>query len=136
MRVDKLTIAALSATLELYRDPSRAVHEIPTLAMIAATSDQVRKRCELLAGELRPRGIACSVTPSDASVGAGAFPTYGIPSFSVTLEGDARTLEQKLRRNALPVIGRISDDRLHLDLRSVPERDDAELLATLVAGLT
>ena len=136
MRVDKLTIAALSATLELYRDPSRAVREIPALAMIAATAGHIRMRCERLADELRSEKIQGSVTPSDASVGAGAFPTHGIPSFSVTLAGDARALEKKLRGNVVPVIGRITDDRLHLDLRSVPERDDAGLLATLVAALT
>ena len=70
MRVDKMTIAALAATLELYRDPARALREIPTLSMIASPAESVRERCERAAIQLREAGIAATVVSSVASVGA------------------------------------------------------------------
>ena len=135
MRVDKLTIAALAATLELYREPERAVRDVPALAMITAGAEQIRSRCEQLASRLSAAGIAASTGESEASVGAGAFPTHVIPSFAVVLGGDARALEQRLRISPTPVIGRISSDRLHLDLRSVPRGDDDALAAALITAL-
>lgn len=125
MRVDKLTIAALTATLELYRDPDTAVREIPVLAMIAASRQRIRERCELLARRLRENNIEAEVAASVASVGAGAFPADRIDSFSVTIDkGDPMTTQSLLRTAELPVIGRINDGKFGLDLRSVPERFD------------
>lgn len=136
VRVDKLTIAALSATLALYRDPERALREIPALAMISEPAEVIRQRCELLAGKLRSAGIRASVSASAATVGAGAFPTHSLPSFSVSFEGNAREIEQKLRLHWMPVIGRIGDDVLHLDLRTVPQRDDEKLAEAVRAALS
>ncbi len=127
MRVDKLTIAALTATLELYREPSRAMEQIPTLAMIAAPAERVRHRCESVAATLVDHGIDVTVSESDAGVGAGAFPTQVIPSFAITFEGNAMEIQAQLRAAPIPVIGRIKGDRLGLDLRSVPQRFDLVL---------
>jgi L-seryl-tRNA(Ser) seleniumtransferase len=127
MRVDKMTIAALTATLELYRDPDVALSEIPALSMLTANADRIRIRCNALATGLATAGIKTKVVASEASVGAGAFPTTPIPSFAISFESDAEATEQKLRLGDVPVIGRITDGALLLDLRSVPARDDGLL---------
>lgn len=135
MRVDKMTIAALAATLELYRDHDTAVHDVPVLAMLTASPASVRARCDALAAQLNAGGVDATVVESTASVGAGAFPTYGIPSFSVAL-GNPATVERTLRSADVPIIGYITDGRLLLDLRSVPLRDDAAFASAVVAALS
>lgn len=126
LRVDKLTLAALEATLALYRDPDRAAQDIPALAMLTAPADAVRARAEALARQLRLAHIDGDVVATEASVGGGAFPTARIPSYAVSPSGEARALEARLRAAPRPVIGRIAEDRLLLDLRSVwPDDDDA-----------
>jgi L-seryl-tRNA(Ser) seleniumtransferase len=136
MRVDKLTIAGLTATLELYRDPEAAMREIPALSMITAPARMVRQRCEAVAKSLGADGIAAEVRDSEASVGAGAFPDTGIPSCSVALSGEANAIEAKLRAHGTPVIGRISEGTLHLDLRSVDPELDADLIDAIRAALS
>jgi L-seryl-tRNA(Ser) seleniumtransferase len=132
VRVDKLTIAALEATLRLYRDPASATTAIPTLAMLCAPADRIRERARSLAAALSDNGIGATVVESEAAVGAGAFPACGIPSFAVALHGEAAALALELRQGHTPVIGRIHDGRLQLDLRSVQEREDQELLESLL----
>jgi L-seryl-tRNA(Ser) seleniumtransferase len=136
MRVDKMTIAALTATLELYRDPAAAVREIPALAMLTSSPESIRIRCNAIATDLARAGIEVNVVESEASVGAGAFPTTPIPSFAVSFDNDAAELEQKLRLSDVPVIGRIADGALLLDLRSVQPRDDSSLLRAIENALT
>jgi L-seryl-tRNA(Ser) seleniumtransferase len=136
MRVDKLTIAALTATLELYREPDRAVREIPALAMITAPVDRIRDRAASMVQSLGRHAIESKIVESTASVGAGAFPAEGLPSFAIAIEGDAATTERALRLGLIPVIGRIAGDMLLLDLRSVSERDDTALTAAIGAALS
>jgi L-seryl-tRNA(Ser) seleniumtransferase len=133
LRVDKLTIAALEATLRLLTDPARAVDRIPTLAMICAPEETIRIRAEAVAGVLRGRGHAAEVVPSVAAVGAGAFPAHEIPSAAIAFE-DA-SLAGRLRAAPVPVIGRIRDDRVLLDLRSVRPQDDEALVESLLLVL-
>lgn len=136
MRVDKMTIAALGATLALYREPERALREIPTLAMITADVGTIRARSAAVAAILGGSGIGVRVVDTVASVGAGAFPTREIPSAGIALDGDANRLEQKLRAGPMPVIGRITDSQLLLDLRSVPAAHDDVLISSIVRALT
>jgi len=133
LRVDKLTLAALEATLALYRDPARALREVPALAMLTAPAAAVEARAHRLRESLAPRGVGSRVVESVATVGGGAFPSARIASFALALEAEAREAERRLRAGALPVIGRIADDRLLLDLRSVPPEHDP-LLADAVVG--
>jgi L-seryl-tRNA(Ser) seleniumtransferase len=135
LRVDKLTIAALEATLALYRDPSRALREIPTLAMLTTPVQRLHERAMALCDALLGAGRAATVVESEGSVGGGAFPTSRIPSVAVALEGDAEALDTRLRAAPLPVVGRIVDGRLIIDFRSVPERDDERLVAALIGAL-
>jgi L-seryl-tRNA(Ser) seleniumtransferase len=130
LRVDKLTLAALEATLTLYRDPATAVRTIPALAMLTAPVARIRERAQVAA-----RRIAAEVIESEATVGGGAFPTARIPSAALAIGGDAETMERRLRAGDPAVIGRIADGRCVLDLRSVPESDDAAFIETVTRAL-
>ncbi|HEX2722441.1 MAG TPA: L-seryl-tRNA(Sec) selenium transferase [Gemmatimonadaceae bacterium] len=134
MRVDKMTIAALAATLDLYRDTDAALREIPVLRMITTPADMIRQRCESARQRLLRHRIGAEVVASVAGVGAGAFPAHGIPSFALSLDGAERT-ETTLRSWETPVIGRIRDGRVLLDLRSIPERDDGPFIDAVAAAL-
>ena len=132
MRVDKLTLSALEATLRLYLEPDRALKEIPVLAMLSERVEQVEIRARSIASALRPRGINADVVPSVASVGGGAFPTAEIASYAVAFKEDAASLEERLRHGDPAVIGRIADGQLLLDMRSVMAREAAALTAAIV----
>ena len=131
LRVDKLTIAALEATLALYRDPARARREIPVLAMLAQSVGDLRARAAALAGQVG----AADVVDTDASVGGGAFPSTRIPSVALAFAGDAARLEARLRLGEPAVIARVSDGRLLVDLRGILPGEDAALAGALRAAL-
>ena len=135
LRVDKLTIAALQATLALYRVPSTALREIPILAMLTTPPAEIRARAERAAEALAARGLTTDVVESDASVGGGAFPAARIPSWAVRFGGDARRLEASARAGRKPVIGRIRENAYQLDLRTILPRDDAAFIDALTASL-
>jgi len=136
LRVDKLTLAALEATLALYRDPDRAAREIPVLAMLTMIPEAVRTRAERLAERIGSIGVSATVVAAESTPGGGAFPMTAIPSFAVSLDGDVEAMEQTLRRHDPPVIGRIADGRLLLDLRSIPEALDTAFGDVVVAALS
>ncbi len=128
LRVDKLTLAALHATLRLYREPERAVRDVPVLAMLTTPADALGARAAHIAMQLAARGVAARTVATEATVGGGAFPSARIASHAVALEGDATRLDQRLRDGALPVVGRIADGALMLDLRAVAPRQDVHLV--------
>ena len=136
LRVDKLTLAALEATLALYRDPARAVLAIPTLAMLTAPVMTLEARAGHLVAMLAANGVpshVARVTRTTATVGGGAFPGAHIPSAAVTLDvASPDALEAKLRGGTVPVVARIADGKVVLDLRSVGAELDDEL-GSLVA---
>ena len=133
-RVDKLTLAALEATLALYREPARALREIPTLALLAATAEELRARAETLRRALADHDVTSEVVASTGSVGAGAFPDAELPGAAVALDGDAERWADRLRAGAPAVVGRVHDGRLQLDVRAVSERDLGELARAVVAA--
>jgi L-seryl-tRNA(Ser) seleniumtransferase len=128
LRVDKLTLAALEATLALYRDSDSALRQIPTLAMLTAPVERIRQRAQAAALHIP----AAQVIASEATVGGGAFPTARIPSAALALPD---TVEQRLRYGEPAVIGRIAEGRCVLDLRSVPEADDAAFIEAVGRAL-
>lgn len=137
LRVDKLTLAALEATLQLHRDRERAVRRVPALAMLTAPVAELQRRAESLVAVL-PAAWRARVAASEATVGGGAFPTARIPSAALCIPEQAVALEALLRDAPLPVVGTLRDGQLWLDLRSVlPEQDDtlAERLRETVAKL-
>jgi L-seryl-tRNA(Ser) seleniumtransferase len=141
-RVDKLTLAALEATLALYRDPARAIREIPVLAQLTVEVSVLRERAERLRAAIGDARVGVievvevvEVVETTASVGGGAFPTAEIPSAGIAIAGHADAIEQRLRRNDPPIVGRIADGRVILDLRTVAPREDAELAAAVRASI-
>jgi L-seryl-tRNA(Ser) seleniumtransferase len=131
-RVDKLTLAALEATLALYREPARALAEIPTLTLLAASADELRARAAALQRALRVEGVACDVVETIGSVGAGAFPDAELPGAAVALAGDAERWATRLRGGSPAVVGRVHDGRLLLDLRAVLEKELPDLARAVV----
>jgi len=139
-RVDKLTLAALEATLGLYREPEQARREIPALAQITVDVDTLRRRASGIRNALGDAGSGVAIVESDASVGGGAFPTTRIPSIALALAGAiegmrANELEERLRLGEPPVIARVADGRVLVDLRTIDPHDDAELTAALRSAL-
>ena len=132
LRVDKLTIAALEATLALYREPSRVLREIPVLAMLGRPLRELRARADAVRKTV---GDAAVVADSEASVGGGAFPSAKIPSVALALSRNVQKIEERLRLGEPSVIGRIGDGRLLLDLRTVDPSEDDMLAAALRAAL-
>lgn len=128
LRVDKLTIAALEATLLQYLDPERAISEIPTLAMLTADAETLRKRALRLAGKLSSAYsfLAVEVQEDVSRAGGGALPMEDIPTWVVAVTSQAHKvsdLEGSLRRADPPVIARIKDNRLILDMRTVSDEE-------------
>jgi L-seryl-tRNA(Ser) seleniumtransferase len=132
MRVDKLTLSALEATLRLYLEPERALKEVPVLAMLTQRVEDIESRARSIVTSLRSHNIDSEITPSAASVGGGAFPTAAIPSRAIVLQSDPARTEERLRYGEPAVIGRIADGKLLLDLRSVLPREDAALVKAIV----
>ena len=129
LRVDKVTLAGLEATLRLYRDPARARAEIPTLRMLAASEQDLAERAERLASSLSAEGVRCRVVEAASAVGGGTFPEVELPSRAVEISGPSATeLARALRDGDPPVIGRILDDRLVLDLRTVLPGQEVDLV--------
>jgi L-seryl-tRNA(Ser) seleniumtransferase len=128
-RVDKLTLAALEATLAVYRDPGRALREIPALAQLATSVDALRARAESLVSAIDDPRV--SVVETDASVGGGAFPTARIASIGIAIEGQSDRVQAALRRNHPPVVARAVEGRVVLDLRTIDPIEDGAVFAAL-----
>jgi len=123
MRIDKLSLAALHATLALYRDPERARTEIPVLSMLDAAPEALQARAVRLA-----QTCGGEVVSSTAKVGGGALPLLELPGPAVALDVG---LAGPLRSGEPPVIGRIADGRLLLDVRTLTD-EEADLAAAAV----
>ncbi len=133
LRPDKLTIAALLATLETYRD-GVAEKELPVWRMIAASPRAIATRARALAAVLASAGIPAETIEVRSTVGGGSLPEETQPSFAVAIGGASATrLAQALRSADPPVVARIVEERVALDLRSVLPEDD-EVLARAVTG--
>ena len=101
--------------------------------MLGATSETLRHRARALCDELAAFSTRVEVVESEASVGGGAFPAARMPSVALAISGDAGAIESALRLGAPAVIGRVTEGRLLLDLRTVAPRDDRVLAAALLA---
>jgi len=130
LRVDKVTLAGLEATLRLYRDEARARAEIPVLRMISAHATGLRERAETLHDGLVARDVQCTVVESTGAVGGGTFPGVELPSWAVELQSSAgaNALAHALRQGNPPVIGRILDERVRLDVRTLLPGQESHLL--------
>ena len=137
LRPDKLTIAALVATLELYRD-GRAETELPVWRMIAATSAALTKRARALVLQLASAGVDCEVVETRSTIGGGSLPEETQPSRAVAIgarHGRANDVAARLRGADPPVVARVVEDRAALDLRSLVPEDDEMLARAVTAAL-
>ncbi len=123
LRADKMTLAALEATLALYHDPGTALREIPVLAMLTMEAELLHARAASLRSAIGSEGQA-DVTPGRSAVGGGSFPAAVLPTTLVSLDPGARgaaSLALRLRLGTPPVICRIEGGKVLLDPRTLPE---------------
>jgi L-seryl-tRNA(Ser) seleniumtransferase len=137
LRVDKLTYAALEATLLSWL-AGTATRDVPVARMMSATFDDIAARAERLVAALRgTSGLRVSLLDGASTPGGGSAPGVQLPTRLVAVEKaglSANEIEARLRRATTPIIARIQDDRVVLDLRTVDEADEREIVR-VVAGL-
>ena len=136
LRVDKLTLAALEATLPLYGDPARAAREIPALRMLGETGETLERRARLLAEAIAERmpGLGVGVERGSGEVGGGALPLQRLPGWVVALEWEGHpveALDRWAREADPPVIGYIRAGKFRMDVRTLGDDEIAEVAEAL-----
>ena len=121
MRVDKMTLAALEATLRSYEAGN--AEEIPVIGMLAAEPETLYRKAQQLAAMLEAAGIDTEIIATEGRVGGGSVPNHILPSYAVAFSGEVTTLEEKLRLGLQPIIGRIHEGKYLLDVRTLFEAD-------------
>lgn len=141
LRIDKLTLAALEATLRLYRDEQVALAEIPTLRMLTMPLDEISSQARRMLRRLRsllPRQFTLTLQDGFSSPGGGTYPLLQLPSrlIEVTVDGvPPKRLEELLRSTTPPVVGRLQKDRFLLDVRTLTDAEIPLLASALVQAL-
>ena len=134
VRVDKLTIAALAATLDLYL--TQSFGDVPIWTMLSTSLESVRSRAQAWQSRLAELGVAVEVAAAESTVGGGSLPGERLPTIVVVItprQGGATDVLRRLREHEPPVIGRIVEERVLLDPRTVlPDEDD--VVVDAVAG--
>ena len=141
VRIDKLTLVALEGVLRLYRDPKQAVKIIPTLNMLTLPWDKLKSRARRLQRRLRALklpGISIDIADTVSRVGGGALPLQQLNSKAVTLipkgqEFSVVHIGAELRKNEPPVIVRIEEGRVFMDVRTIRD-EDHRIIATALAS--
>ncbi len=140
LRIDKMCLAALSATLRLYADERWAALRVPVLAMMTEGPDTVRARARRLVRRIRRgagAGLELAVETGASAPGGGAMPDLEIPTACVAVRHPSLRVEEieaRLRRGNPPVVGRLGGGRLLLDMRTVRDEEVAELAAAVRAA--
>jgi len=137
LRLDKVRLAALEATLRLYADPKTLVKRLPTIAALARPATDIHAQAERLlpaVAEALGEGWRVGIKPVRGQIGSGALPVDLLPSFALSVKGHGRgggldRLAEAFRRLPIPVIGRIQDETLLFDLRTLD--DEAAFTAQL-----
>lgn len=142
LRLDKIRLAALEATLKLYRDPDRLAQRLPTLRFFSRGQDEIRQQAQRVLHDWRsalPEGWGAELRDCASQIGSGAMPVDTLPSAALAAippgKRKGQALDQlaaRLRGLPVPVIGRIKDDALLIDLRCLDDEDGFRAqLATL-----
>jgi L-seryl-tRNA(Ser) seleniumtransferase len=141
LRIDKLTLAGLESTLRVYLDPDRVVKVLPALGMLTCPLEELEKRARRfqrrLARELSS-GAEMTIREESSQVGGGALPLQTLPTRVVAIRPlgiSAASLEERLRRNRPPVIARVKEEEVLLDLRTVAEEEEEVLLEAVKRAL-
>lgn len=136
-RMDKLNLAALEATLRIYRDERQALVAIPTLRMLTMSAETLSRRADTIIRYLRkrtPEMVTFTRHSGESSAGGGSFPMLQLPTTLIELRISGATpfqLESALRLTSPPVVGRIHRDRFLLDVRTILDGDFPPLVASL-----
>ncbi len=131
LRPDKSALVSLAATLDAYL--AGRPETVPLYRLLAAPADTLRRRAHRIARRLHEAGVAAEAVATRAAVGGGTTPDQTLPSWAVSLLGGDDEAA-RLRRGVPPVIGRLDEDRLLLDLRAVPADQDRALLRVVLAA--
>lgn len=140
LRIDKLTLAALEATLREYLDPQQALENVPTLRMLTLPPEELKQRAETIESYIRQgdegihQKLEIEIVPDSSPVGGGAMPAREIPTWVVAVRHasiPAMELAEMLRRQDPPVLARVKEDRLMLDPRTVALEEIPTLAAVL-----
>ena len=144
LRVGKLTLAALEAVLRLYRDPQQLPQQLETLRLLTRTQADILAQAErllpVLAQALQGEAVVVTVEPMAGQIGSGSLPVDRLPSAGLVVRPQGRRsgvlhrVEERLRGLPMPVIGRIEQQALRLDLRCLRAADEAAF-AQQIAGL-
>ncbi|MGD9732233.1 MAG: L-seryl-tRNA(Sec) selenium transferase [Desulfamplus sp.] len=144
LRIDKLTLAALEATLNLYRDEAQAIRKIPTLRMLTLSFEETVERADKLIQDIKLKigespNSKAEIGYADLSsrTGGGSYPEYSIPSRCVTIESktiSAAALERKMRMYKPAIIGRIDNNRFIIDTRTLQTGED-QIICTALADI-
>jgi len=137
MRIDKLSLAALEATLRLYREPRRAREEIPVLRMLQAPEEELQQHADALADALQAEGVSASVVRSTCAAGGGALPLLELEGPAVDVDPSpfaAAELAQRLRLSDPPLLLRLRHGRVLLEVRTLADGESVEA-ARLVADV-
>jgi L-seryl-tRNA(Ser) seleniumtransferase len=134
-RVDKVTLAGLEATLRHYLDPQEALREVPALRMLAESRETLAERSHRVADALRASGLQVEVEEGEGRVGGGTYPGVPLPGWVLKVRTPGRSAQraaQALRLGEIPVVGRREENDLVLDLRTVPQEEEAALIQALL----
>lgn len=137
LRVDKLTYAALEATLEEFA-AGRAQRTVPVAMMLAMRSEDIGRRAQVLGEALASAGIQAVVVDGESAIGGGSAPGVALPTRLVRIRHPSLTtsaLEAQLRRHDPPIIARIENDHVVLDLRTVDPEDDSIVASAVEAAI-
>ena len=138
LRLDKMTLAALHATLRAYLDTDTAAREIPTLAMLSAGEEALRDKALRLQQALAGAGVASQLVKTGDAVGGGSAPAQELPGWAVALDPGKHSvdeLEERLRMRAKPIVARIHCGQYLLCVRTIDEKDFAGLAAAAAEAL-
>ncbi len=138
LRVDKLTLGALAATLRLYRDPEKACRAIPLLSLLSTSVENLKNRAERLAPQIAALEAVdeAEAIAEVTYLGGGSIPSQELPTWCVAIRPSGMSVDRlasALRQGPRSVVGRVQQDRLLLDLRTVFPRQDVELVSAVEA---
>ena len=142
LRLDKMTLAALEATLRIYLQPDRAMRDIPTVRMLVEEPDSVRERaCALrdaIVARIGQAPVELDIVPETSRAGGGALPMCDIPTYALRMrfaQGDALSCERFLiQKFPVPIVARIHDGAMLFDARTILDNDEVNAIAAGVAA--
>jgi L-seryl-tRNA(Ser) seleniumtransferase len=139
LRIDKLTLAALEATLRLYKDEKEALTEIPTLRMLTIKPEALKKKAVSYMHRIRPKipsSVNLKVVAGSSQVGGGSLPLLDLPTLLITIKAEGwspQQIDSTFRQCRVPVLGRISKGQYLLDLRTLQDADIPALIDSMNA---